>query len=145
MDSAVSEYFKKKNDHKGKFSRGRLKSGRPIHPEAMERYRYLEQTATDFSDYFLKFYTKPYGIGFYEQPLKHMDFVIKYESLESDLNQAFSLTGIPAERITLPKVYTTRKRDQDFKSFYSLEAMERAREVFGYFMEQYGYGMTDDQ
>jgi hypothetical protein len=145
MDSAVSEYFKKKNDHKGKFSRGRLRTGRPIHPEAMERYHYLEKTNADFSDYFLKFYTKPYGIGFHEQTLKYMDFIIKYESLEPDLKHAFSRTGIPTESIELPKVNTTRKSDQGFQSFYSPEALERAREVFGFFMEQYGYDMSVDQ
>ena len=145
MDSAVSEYYKKKNDHNGKFSRGQLRGGRPIHPEAMERYRYLETTDADFSDYFLKFYTKPYGIGFHEQTLRYMDFIIKYESLESDLKQVLALTGIPAESIELPKVNTTHKSNQGFKSFYSPEALERARKVFGFFMEQYGYSITRDQ
>ena len=142
MDSAISEYFKKKNDHNGKFSAGKQKNGRPIHDEAIKRYQYLVDTDASFSEYFLKFYTEPYGLGFHNRTLKYMDLVIRYECLETDFIKACYHIGLDVTGITLPKVNPTKKEGQHFQSFYTPEAVERAKEVFGFFMDQYGYSVS---
>ncbi|MEQ8705792.1 MAG: sulfotransferase family 2 domain-containing protein [Phaeodactylibacter sp.] len=139
MDSAVSEYFKKKSDHNGKFSRGHFKNGRPINPEAMERYQYLQGTNASFSDYFLKFYTKPYGVGFYEHTLRYMDHIIRYEHLNADFQHVLSSLGIKSGPPPLTPVNPTRKKAQEYWTFYTPEALDRARDVFAFFMGLYGY------
>lgn len=141
MDSAVSEYFKKKHDHNGKFSRGHLKNGRPVHPEAMERFRYLQETNASFSDYFLKFYTEPYGLVFYEHTLRHMDHIIRYEHLNTDFQHILSILGVESEQPPLTQVNPTSRKAQEYWTFYSPEALDRAREVFDFFMGLYGYEM----
>jgi hypothetical protein len=141
MDSAVSEYLKKKHDHNGKFSRGHLKNGRPIHPEAMKRYRYLQDTNVSFSDYFLEFYNSPYGLGFHEQTLRHMDHIIRYEYLDTDFERALSKVGITSGYPPLGRVNPTREKATEYLAFYTPEAIERAREVFGFFMSEYGYNI----
>ncbi len=102
----------------------------------------MQETHASFSDYFLKFYTEPYGLGFHEQTLRYMDYIIRFEDLNADFRHVLSTLGVASKQHPLRRVNPTRKNAEGYHTFYTPEAIERARKVFGFFMRTYGYEIS---
>ncbi len=140
LDDAVSYYFKMKTDHKGQYSAMATNKkwlNRLIWHSTISRYHYIRKTNADFSTYFLKFYTLPFNNW---STLSHdkFDAVIRFENLSEDFVRTLELIGIQPKR-SLPAVNKTGKKSRDPISYYTPEAAERAKKVFGPFMECWGY------
>lgn len=142
LDSVVSAYFKKKNDHNGRFSRGTFKSGRPIAAAALEEYRFIQENNADFADYFLRFYHSPWRLPRHENTIQQADRVMRYERLATDL--AAVLVELSLPDVPLPVYNVTAGKAKDFTSYYPPRTRARARSVFQPLMESWGYAFPED-
>jgi hypothetical protein len=140
LDDAVSLYFKLLTDHKSKRTdpTRAFKNRRVLfrlRDDAM--FRFIQQREPDFSTFFLRFYRLPYDTW---ASLSHrsFDYVIRFERLAEDFDQALRRIGIEPVR-SLPVVNRTSARDRDFSTYYTPEAQRRARRVLGPYMERWGY------
>jgi len=145
LDDAVSRYFKLKTDHKQRFSDPETgqKHRRPVNSFLDDRmYRYLLKTDADFSTFFLKFYRLPYDTW---ASLEHekFNYVMRFERLVDDFAEVLRRIGVEPAR-PLPVVNTTGARRRSFDEYYSPEARQRARRVFGPYMRRWGYSFPPD-
>jgi hypothetical protein len=139
LDDAVSRYFKVLTDHKGNFSGANL----PRHKRLINRlidssmYRFLRRTDADFPTFFRRYYVLPYDTW---ASLAHrrFDFVMRFESLAADFEEALRRIGIEPIR-PLPLMNPTGAREHDFTAYYPPETWGQARRVFGPYMERWGY------
>jgi sulfotransferase famil protein len=140
LDDAVSLYFKLRTDHK---SRHTDPDRAPKHRRLLNRlrddamYRFIQQPDADFATFFLRFYRLPFDTW---ASLSHrrFDYVIRFERLSEDFEQALRRIGIEPLR-PLPVINRTSSRDRDYSTYYTPEAQRRARRVLGPYMERWGY------
>jgi len=141
MDVVVSKYFKYKSDHENygskKVKHGKLR--RLIMPKVEEGRRdFIVENDADFESFFLKFYTWPYSAW---SILSHhkLDYLMRFENLNEDFTSALEKIGIQSVR-ELPQLNKTGLKTDDFTSYYSRpETRRRAVEVFGPYMQEWGY------
>ncbi len=68
-----------------------------------------------------------------------MDIILRYESINEDLKEAFSRAGI-AWKADIPNVNRTDERiTGDYRSLYSRIAALTVRFVYAYDLKTYGY------
>jgi hypothetical protein len=68
-----------------------------------------------------------------------MDEIVRYESIENDLNEVFNRVGI-AWKGNLPKINRTDERtERDYRSFYSQPAELAVAFANSYDLKTYGY------
>jgi hypothetical protein len=68
-----------------------------------------------------------------------MDEIVRYESIENDLNEVFNRAGI-AWKGNLPKINRTDERtERDYRSFYSQPAALAVAFANSYDLKTYGY------
>lgn len=139
LDEAVSFYFKCKTDHNGTFS---LLKQRPIftrlaYLDRIRRFDFIRDRNADFPSYFLKFFKTPHD-NWSALSHKKFDYVIRFENLEDDFSSVLALIGLEQVR-PLPVTHRTREKRSDYLSYYNVEARERAKQVFGPFMEVWNY------
>jgi hypothetical protein len=138
LDSLVSAYFKKKTDHRGRFSRGTfLRSGRPVSAMAMEKYRYITEQQATFAQYFEKFHVEPYRLPRHESTVRQVDYVMKFEDLDSDFAKFLQQFNLPLRSI--PQVNKTKQRSAGFLSYYTPGIIPQAIAVTKDIMKEYGY------
>jgi hypothetical protein len=138
LDEAVSLYFKYKTDHQARFSHlEQTEKNWLVRFITKKKYDFVQGSDADFSTYFMKHYWLPYS-NWSALSHKEFDFVIRFENLADDFAQALRLIGLEAKR-PLPVVNKTARRRQSFTTYYSPEAIRRAKRVFGPYMQQWGY------
>lgn len=142
MDSVVSAYFKKKNDHNGRFSRGTFKNGRPIGVRAMAEYRFIVDNDADFAAYFLEFYKDVYQIPRHEATVRSVQTILRYESLDTDFATLLAKKWNRPE-LKIPVFNQTAGKSRDFLSYYTPETRVRAKQVFGRLMGEWGYDFPE--
>ena len=141
LDSVVSAYFKKKNDHNGRFSRGTFKSGRPIAPRQLEAYRFIRDNDASFAEYFRKFHTAPYRLPRHEATAAAVDKVLRFERLAADLNETLAALNLPA--LAIPRTNPTAGRKSDFTQYYTPPIRSLAQRNFSDIMESWGYDFPE--
>lgn len=139
LDSAVSRYYKLKTNHRERFTNPPKQNGRRPMWERVESrlFKFVHETQADFSTFFMKFYVLPYN-NWSELAHKDFDSVIRFENLQDDFAKALKQIGIEPKR-PLPAVNTTAGRDEYYVAHFSPEAIERAKRVFGPFMQRWSY------
>src|SRR5262245_8992392 len=139
LDDAVSLYFKLRTNHKHKWTNPKkLKRQKGVVGYIDKiKYKFIRKDQLDFSTYFMRFYKIPFN-NWSSLSHQEMDFVIKFEHLQNDFAEALRLIGIEPVR-PLPVVNKTAERAKEYSSYYNAEAIERAKWVFGPFMQQWGY------
>ena len=138
MDSIVSAYFKKKNDHKGRFSRGTFQgTGRPVGEKAMKEYRFITENDADFATYFKEFYQEVYSIPKHEATIEKVDAIIRYEYLREDFTAVLKKLNLPD--ITIPLTNKTQEKEKHFMEYYSGNIFSQAQRVLGPLMKKWGY------
>jgi hypothetical protein len=137
LDSAVSAFFKKKNDHNGRFSRGTFSNGRPISPSNLEEYRFIRDNNADFASYFEQFHCRQYSRPRHEETVKRVDRVLRYENLSDDFLSVLDSLKLPP--VSLPVYNVTTGKDADFLTYYPEHIRSRAKKVFGRLMANWGY------
>ena len=144
LDLVVTKYFKYKTDHKGTYTdpRKRAKHRGIGHYIDKKIFDFVEKTDADFSTFFMTFYRIPYS-SWTTLNHKDFDFIIRFENLADDFAEALNLIGIKPKR-PLPAVNKTGARKRDFAEYYSSEAIERAKRVFGPYMKEWSYEFPPD-
>jgi hypothetical protein len=139
LDDAVSLYFKLKTNHREQFSNmaenKRLITQIVMYP-TIRRFKYIQRYNPDFSTYFLKFYKLPFS-NWSMVAHEKFDAVLRFENLQEDFDQVLHAIGIEPKR-PLPVINKTGKK-RDSLSLYNPKAIERAKKVFGPFMQAWGY------
>ena len=78
-------------------------------------------------------------VSMFAEYTRGMDVVLRYESIERNLKEAFSRAGI-VWKAELPKVNRTEERIAgDYRSLYSRAAALTVRFVYAYDLKTYGY------
>ncbi|WP_020539503.1 sulfotransferase family 2 domain-containing protein [Lewinella cohaerens] len=138
LDSLVSSYFKKKNDHNGRFSRGTfLRTGKSIAERAMNEYRFITENDATFAEYFQHFYTEPYHIPRHESTVSQVDFVMHFERLQIDINLVLEELNLSPS--LLPTHNTTQERSSVFLEYYTPAIIPQAVAVTKDIMKAWGY------
>jgi hypothetical protein len=144
LDQVVSHYFKCKTNHQNKFTdpakATRYKGiyHRIFANADQKRFRFIRDNDADFATYFLKFYKLPYG-NWSVLSHKRFDDVIRFENMQEDFSRILRRIGVEQKR-PLPIKNKTSGREADIDQYYSRpEVIQRAKSVFGPFMELWGY------
>ena len=137
LDSIVSAYFKKKNDHNGRFSRGTFKEGRPIGKRAMTEYRFIVDNDADFATYFAHFYQEEYRIPRHEKTASKVDHILKFERLAEDVQQLCTQQDWPP--VSIPLKNKTEGKTASFLDYYTPQIIPQAKRVVGPLMSDWGY------
>lgn len=139
LDDAVSLYFKYKTDHKSRFSNPAKLARQKglVGYISRQKFKFIRNTEVDFPTYLRKYYKIPYN-NWSGLSHKQFDHIIRFENLVEDFAQALHLIGIEPVR-PLPLVNPTGSKKKDFLSYYTPDIVEHARNVFGPFMQEWGY------
>jgi hypothetical protein len=138
LDDAVSLYCKlASGHHKIWTDPSRLKKKRLVDRVRLTMFHFVKENEADFPTYFKKFYKVPYNTW---SDLSHrtFDFIIRFECLQEDFENALRLIGIEPKR-SLPVVNKTNKPEENYLAYYTPEIIPRAKRVFGPYMRQWGY------
>ena len=160
LDDAVSRYLKLVTDHHQRFShpvkakysvgikRAELiaqgdpsslpKPRRRSVVDLMEnrRYRFVRRTHADFPAFFRRYYHLPYD-NWARLDHGNFDFLVRFENLQEDFATVLGILGVEQDR-PLPVINRTTGK-ADFASYYTPDTIERAKRVFGPYMERWGY------
>lgn len=142
LDSVVSEYFKKKSNHKNKFSRKQLKNGRQISDLALRKHEFITSGNSSFANYFKEFYKEEYRRPQLEHTLKHADMIMRFETLNDDFNRFTTHVGVPYAPIGIQN--QTAERNQSFLMYYTDDIIPQAKRIFGRYMKEYGYSLPTE-
>lgn len=142
LDSVVSAYFKKKNDHNGRFSQANLKNGRQIAKKQMEAYNFIQDTGVDFPAFFKHFHCTPYRKQRHEATVASVDRILRFESLQEDFAKVLRELGLP--EIKLPLYNATAGRASGYQPYYPPHIRSQAKEMFGEIMDAWGYDFPDN-
>jgi len=142
LDSVVSAYFKRKNDHNGRFSRGTFKNRRPIANNQLEAFRFIRDTGADFPTYFEHFHCTPYRKPRHQATVTSVNRILRFESLQEDFSKVMKELDLP--EIILPRYNSTAGRVSGYQSYYPPRIQHQAKEMFGDIMDAWGYNFPTD-
>lgn len=143
LDETVSRYFGYKMDWQLGFRNLKAANRRHLVSRYHERrYSYIHENEADFPAYFRRFCRLPYSNA---SSLAHdrFDFILRFEHLANDFEELLQILNIAQIR-PLPRENVTPGRSEDFLSYYVPSIRERARYVFGPFMNRWGYEFPDE-
>jgi hypothetical protein len=139
VDRAVSMYFKYKTDHKGEYSN--LEQSAENLPLAIKReatrFKYIQDNNLDFTEYFKSVHKFPYVTW---SILDHhkFDYIIYYEKLQQGFMEVLRQLDIEPKR-ELPVFNKTGEKDRDPFTCFPPELRDRAKWIFGPYMNKWGY------
>ena len=139
LDVAVTRYIRLKNDVQGIYHDPREVAYRNSLASRIERriHAWVQRTDADFESFLRRWYVLPYDT-WTTLDHKHMDAVIRFESLTVDFDTTLRRIGITPVR-ALPVRNATPGKDRDWQHQYTPRAIRRAVWVFGPYMELWGY------
>ena len=139
LDEAVSVYLKIKGNHKGNYTNPRklVKNGGFIAPKDIDKYLYVVDGNAAFSDYFLRYYKKPFD-NINCLSARHMKSIIRFENLVCDFDCVIKALGVDPVR-RLPLVNKTEGKSSYIDYYDNEEVVKNAVEIFGPFMKKWGY------
>jgi hypothetical protein len=143
-DEVVSLYLKYKNNHREAFTNSAKwkENGGFIKETDLHVFNFIQKTNAEFPVFFKKYYQWPYD-NWSSLAHKKFDYVIHFESLQEDFAAVLKLLNIEQAR-PLPVVNKTQEKADSFWSYYTPEIREQATQVFGPFMEKWGYTFPYD-
>lgn len=138
LDILVTNFFKFKTDHEGRYSdmKRTFNLENLLLRSRLKRFEFASKN-NNFSDYFLKYYKWPYN-SWTSPSYTFCDYVIRFENIDATYKEALNLIGIENPQ-PLPKKNITGSRTRDYISYYSPEAVIRAKKIFGPYMKKVGY------
>lgn len=145
LDATVSGFFKLKTNHKGIFSNPEASiNSHYIDYVDLKSYECLRNSNITFESSFLssKIWERPYS-DMIEVSSKFLDFVIRFERLNDDFAEVLRLLGIEQLR-PVPIVNKTQSRKADWESYYTPDMIEKAKRIYGPFMQKWGYEFPVD-
>ena len=146
MDQIVSLYFKFRNSQKNPFLKSRSLGLSLADSYFKRHYLFAQNKNNSFSDYFLRFYKRPY----HDMTVSHdsINFVVRYENLKEDFDRWLSIMKINKVRDMPPKTSSTnlnltRERSEYFLSYYEERTWNRAFRVFAPYFNKWDYRFPD--
>jgi sulfotransferase famil protein len=138
MDLVVSEFLKKKNNHKQRYTTPSewRKNGGTLSDKEIRLYKEIQEKNMCFQDYFKKYFKLPYD-NWSAVAHKDFDFIIRFENLTSDFNFALKKLKIESVR-QLPQINKTSAKE-DYIKYYTPEIREKVVFVFQPFMKKWNY------
>ena len=140
LDTRVSGYFKIKTNHKDAFSNpGSIESLEVDYVDLKRYERFKKNSNVTFEAGFLasKLWERPYS-SMIELSGDRLDFVIRYENLQEGFAEALRRLGIKQVR-AIPTSNKTQGRKSDWTSYYTPNMIEKAKRVYGPYMQKWGY------
>ncbi|MBA3688940.1 MAG: sulfotransferase family 2 domain-containing protein [Chloroflexi bacterium] len=136
MDDAVTRYFKVRG---GRAAGARKGNKDRVVNRIVDTHmtRFVGRTNADFATFFLRYYIFPYDT-WASLSHKNFDFVMRFENLVADFEQALHLIGLEPQR-SLPVANRTADRRADYAAYYTPITRRRARRVLGPYMAEWGY------
>ena len=143
LDVAVTRYVHLRENPRGHFTDPAEIAVRNSIASRLERrvFRWLHRNDASFEEFLLRWYVVPYDT-WTSLDHKRMDHVMRYESLADDFETLLGRVGIAPVR-PLPARNVTPGKDPDFLRYYTPRAAQRARWVFGPYMEEWGYELPE--
>ncbi|MCD4811298.1 sulfotransferase family protein [bacterium] len=130
LDDVVSIYFKfKTTDIKDYAEEKEHKKN------ASRRFKFIRNN-NDYLSFLKKFYKIPYD-NWSSLAHSHFDYVIRYESIQTDFSKVLDQIGLEQKR-SLPVINKTNEKGH-FLLYYTPETYAYAKYVFGPFMKRWGY------
>lgn len=148
MDICVSNYFKFKTDHENRYSNPRLMKHGFLRKYIMRwwnvrQYKSIIGGGENFENFFMRAYTLPYASWSIIEH-KRMDFIIRFENLQTDFASALQRIGVDKVR-DIPVANKTAEKSKTFWEYYeSDKAKRRAKFIFGPYMKRWGYDFPDN-
>lgn len=139
LDDTVSRYFKLITNHRERFTDPKKQKKRRTIVERLETnlFNYVQRSGADFPKFFMNFYIFPYE-NWASLSHHNLDFIIRFENIEEDFEKALKLIGLEPKQ-PLPVHNKTSIRRRDYYYYYTPKTIERAKMVYGPFMEIWGY------
>jgi len=147
MDICVSNYFKFKTDHENRYSQPRLMKHGLLRRYIMRwwnvrQYKNIMGKNESFEEFFMRAYSIPYASW---SILEHdnFDYIIRFESLQSDFDKALEILGIEKVR-DIPVANKTAEKTKVFWDYYeSDKAKRRAKFIFGPYLKRWNYDFPE--
>ena len=136
LDAALTDYFKMKTNHRGRYTSDRLRYTPSVTAKHIELFEYAHDKG-DFPGWFRRFQTGVYH-NFYLLMHQQFDYVMRYEHLQEEFSEVLRRIGIPEVR-PLPVVNRTGQKSSDFWQFYTEEIRDRAMRLYWPYMRRWGY------
>ena len=103
----------------------------------MKRYGF-QNTKDDFNDFLFRVY-KPQWPFLNSRGILDMDYVLRFENLESDLNQVLLIMKIQDPNLTLPKTKASIRKNKSYKENYDDHSKEIVRKRNLQILESFNY------
>jgi hypothetical protein len=68
-----------------------------------------------------------------------VDFVIRYEHLQEDFDEALRRAGVPGRYVIPTRNVTTERLDRDYRSYYTERSRTLVQQAFATQLERFGY------
>ncbi|MCP3932312.1 MAG: sulfotransferase family 2 domain-containing protein [Bacteroidetes bacterium] len=142
LDSVVSKFTKLKNNHKGTYTDPAFlkKNGGWVTPGDVKRFTFTQNYG--FSDYIKKFHKTPF-MNTLSVHHSVCDFIIKFESLNDDFENALTKLDMKPHR-PLPLVNPTAKSPKTYIEFFSNSVQGESVNIFGPYMKEFGYDLPSE-
>lgn len=137
LDLAVTEYFKLKTNHRGRFTDHRRLGTPSLTVNHLKKFNFVHEQGTDFPSFFKQFKTSVYN-NYYLLLHDRFDMVMRFERLQEDFLSAVRRIGLEPFR-PLPSANKTAGRRTDFASYYTPDLYEQAKKLYWPFMRRWGY------
>lgn len=139
MEIATTVYEKMKSNEKGNFTNPQhfLENGGHITKSHRKRFEFIHKKNATFQEYFKAFYKKPYD-NLASLTTDYCDYVIRYENIEKDYENALRKAGVKNIR-PLPVANKTAGKKHDLSEYYTEEIKEQAVFVFAPFFKKHKY------
>jgi hypothetical protein len=137
LDLAVTEYFKLKTNHRGRFTDQRRLGTPSLTTNHVRKFKFIHDEGADFPTFFRRFKVDVYN-NYYLLLHRRFSMVMRFERLQDDFMTALRTIGITPIR-PLPRVNTTAEKRSDFASYYTPDLYEHAKRLYAPFMRRWGY------
>ena len=140
LDTAVTDYEKLKNNHKGQFTdpEKRFENGGHVTKDHRREFEFVNSDGVTFADFYATFRAKLYNNWFLVGD-QHFDYVIQFEALQIGFSKVLQSIGVP-EVEPIPHVNRTAGKKLQFDHYYGPEIRGLAAACYGPFMQKWGYG-----
>lgn len=139
IDVAVTKYVLYATNHKGWFTdplKVARNRGLGNWLDRRIQQRVVEDDL-DFSEFFLMVYRFPFNTWACLDH-KNFDYVMRFENLQDDFADVLAKIGLEQVR-PLPVVNQSARERSESPSYYSPEAIQRAKKIFAGYMDEWGY------
>jgi len=142
LDAAVTQYFKLKTNHRGKFTDPRRLGGPALTPRHVEQFELVYGQQAHFEQFFRGFNRAIYN-NYYLVLHKEFGAVMRFEHLQEDFARVLSRLGIEQVR-PLPTVNRTGGKEANFWSYYPPHLWPAVKKGYGPFMRRWGYDIPPE-